>query len=69
MKVHLIKYNISQHNHDDLEVDLERIKQLSINIMFKKIIEDDKIILLKRNLVRWIVIDDMIFITIKLSIF
>ncbi len=69
MKVYLVKYNISQHNHDDLEVNLERTKQRSVNTMFKKNIEDDKVILLKRNLVRWTVMDDITFIIIKLSIF
>ena len=69
MKAHLVKYSILQHNHDDLEVNLERTKQQSISIIFKKSIEDDKAILLERNLVRWTVMDDMAFTTIKLSIF
>ncbi len=69
MKAHLVKHSISQHNHDDLEVDLERTKQRSVSTMFKKSIEDDKAILLERNLVRWTVMDDIAFTTIKLSTF
>jgi len=37
--------------------------------MFKKSIEDNKVILLERNLIRWTVMDDMAFPTIKLPTF
>ncbi len=46
-------------------MDLERTKQRSVNTIFKKSIEDDKAILLKRNLVRWTMIDNIAFTTIK----
>ena len=67
MKAHLVKHGISREQCD--EHDDGRIRQQSIVSMLNKKTELEVTSLLERNLIRWIVMDDMAFTAIESPVF
>jgi len=70
MKAHLVKHGISRERCDEHDEEIPgRIRQQSIVSMLNKKMELDVTSLMERNLIRWIVMDDMAFTAIESPVF